>query len=299
MLLAALCLAVLAQKAPLPPGYVSTPPELKLEFSKMGCHGAYAERFALPSPDPTDDIVALVRFKGTGGNWFVELDVRPMRGEHYQTDTQVVETTAFRPTAVCRRAGLTDILYVAGWDGPNGLPVVEEWTVGPLTISLDGEPSANGKQATLCSEPVITRRRLEIPPGITRHIRALACNPFASQLLVLEYGEPVRLHAWDLDTGTLETTLDAAEFPALEGRRYLTTGMTTRYGFYVGVRTSAKWHGVKDSSQEFIVLSDGDFDGRLESVQVISFEDWDRKHPSFAYITDYPAPELMADEPGR
>ncbi len=99
--------------------------------------------------------------------------------------------TPYAVTAVTRRAGRTDTLYVVGWFGELEQLVVERWRIGPVV--LEDEPLPDGRLRTGMAEPSIERTCLyrSLGSGADPMVRGAACHPFVDTLFLLTH-EPER-----------------------------------------------------------------------------------------------------------
>ncbi|HZL99587.1 MAG TPA: hypothetical protein VFD43_04970, partial [Planctomycetota bacterium] len=199
MLVLAACTASTAR----PPAGSELPADLQAGFDPPL---SWADRFDVPVAGDDRHLSCALTFRNSGGehvvraDWFASID-----GVGLANATQEL-TTEFAPTAVCKRAGLTDTWYVAGWSDAS-LPIVEEWTAAaPAIGTADASGGAPGgapggaSPRVLFTPPLVTRRRLfagseDAVPGSPGRsmVRAMGCNPWSGQLVLLFAGQSAQV----------------------------------------------------------------------------------------------------------
>lgn len=221
------------------------------------------------------------------------------------------ESTSYSPTAVCRRAGKSNVIYVAGWRERQAEVVVEEWTItnthalGPKITETWTPEDAIGVAATLAG-PTIQRRTILTCPSITPAFD-IACNPYGDYLLILARGVASDRVIYKLDIGQQEgdcsnllfltagtppAVLDSSTVPGMTGLKSLFAHKHPTLGFVI--RAELKSHSsvnVFDAgTTPFFVLRDANNDGVFESSGVMSKDDFFTLFPPKELLTAFTAP---------
>lgn len=111
---------------------------------------------------------------------------------------------SFQPTAVARRAGLTNVFYVAGWSERTGRVVVESWTLGNVLLAGAQLVGSEGPAVSGFTPPPITKQIEWISdPGTTPPLWDIAFQTYGNTLLLLPMGSPTHIVGLDLDTHAL------------------------------------------------------------------------------------------------
>jgi hypothetical protein len=193
-------------------------------------------------------------------------------------------TTSFQPTAICQRSGESDTLYVAGWFPRQRMAVVEEWTLQTVAIGEAISTGGGGPHPTLSAYHFNKRLLIAQTGASARPIEGLACDPFADELIVLEYGPQAQLSRIDLSLPTEDMTLlplaNAVTHPQLAQVKSMRIGFHTDHGLVIVLRSGRAWHDspIDPVTAFYDVTSDGWVD--YDAVQVASAEAWRVAFPS-------------------
>lgn len=167
---------------------------------------------------------------------------------HGPTSASLVRTdtysTSFQPTALTKRSGNTDTLYIAGWLPRQRMAVVEEWKLEHLALGETLLPTGETKASM--SAPQFTKRLLVVQSGDSaRPIETLACDPYSNELLVLEYGPEARLSRVNLNLPIEDMSLipvaDISSLPELENTRFFKTGFHEQHGLVIVLKRARAW----------------------------------------------------------
>jgi hypothetical protein len=246
----------------------------------------FAERVFLPPPAPAGSFA-----DATFGASPAEVRLRVSRGG---TTVERVPLDVV-PTAVARRAGTSDTLYVVGLREATAQVVVERWVL-PLDPA---EPRGADGRSDGRRRPVARYELWASSPGQLPPVWDAACNPFGpdgtetnGSLWMLAGGEASSL--WHLDLQTLEAERALASTDTglgdLGACRSLMAGRSPGDGFLVVAQRKRPWDSGADfsaSDHDVIVLHDADEDGTFESVTAMTWpalqaayplNDWDMRY---------------------
>lgn len=193
-------------------------------------------------------------------------------------------STSFQPTAICQRSGETDTIYVAGWFSRQRMAVIEEWSLQPVAIGEAMGTGGNGPHPTMSSFQ-FDKRLLLTTTGVTATpFEAMACDPFADELIVLEYGPQARLSRIDLSVPAENMALmplaDVTSTPQLAQVKSMRSGFHQDHGLVMVLRQAPAWHVPQlDPVRAFYdVTANGLLDYNL--LQIESRDDWTVQFPS-------------------
>ncbi len=258
----------------------SLPPEMIASFAPRRI---WAEEFWLPTA-ANDQVRGRVRFENQDPVGKVVIDWYFVKaGASSRQLSQVVEV-AFRPTAVARRAGTTDTLYVVGWSDRMGRVVVEEWTFGPTTLGSTLPENGEGGAISVFAPPPIAKELAWVSdPGTVPPIWDAACEVYANKLLLLTSGTTTKIVSLDLVTLSLQQLYSSTSNPALGGLRMLSIARHPVAGFTVIAEQRRSWDAVGhgEAVDNYFVMRDVDANGTLDTTEVVA---------SNAFYVIYPPP---------
>lgn len=205
------------------------------------------------------------------------------------------EAVSFQPTAVCARAGVSNVIYVAGWSPRGPRVIIEEWTfgLGGFTViqppgggpvNVDFVPPAIQKSVVWISDPA------ELSP-----IVGMGYQPHSGTLVLCQDGSAGSLVQIEVDgangvcgASVCPTACQAgsvsSQVIALRSARLLT-------GEFLLIGDSVPtWSLVSDASdlqKEVSVLLDADQDGSFEQCQTMTYSAFKVAYPSQAFDYEY------------
>jgi len=308
LLLLAACAALAAsmrgQASPLP-----SPLPVAMESSVVP-PARWSARFTLPGVVSADSLTAYVGFENTGGRARVVVEWVFSQGTAEQGRSLQSLGTAYRPTAVCRQAGTTDVLFVAGWIDASGQAVVEKWTLegwelgaGPVaTDEPTVEPTVRPLRSTF-SQPTVRRQRVYTSPGpeALPPIASLAANHLTDELWILTRADRRSIHTLraddaEPDANTPTLVVDETRQRSLAQAVSLTTALSKSRGLILIVQPKQTWtslakhpYYLNQQLPEFfdappeeptvVLFIDSDLDGRTDRTEERTYAEFRREHP--------------------
>jgi len=262
------------------------PPDMQAEFNGE----SYAALFNLNgSTGGKASVYAWFSTQATGGRVHFKTI---FKGPTSYGQTRLDDfSTSFQPTAICQRSGETDTLYVAGWFPRQRMAVVEEWTLQTVAIGEALSTSGSGPHPTLTSYHFDKRLLLATTGVAAKPIEALACDPFADELIVIEYGPQAQLSRIDLSLPPEDMTLlplaDVTTLPELANVKSMRSGFHTDHGLVFVLRQTRGWHNppLDPVTAFYDVTADGWVD--YGSVQIFSENAWIAAFPSSGWQDEW------------
>jgi len=281
--------AAFAQGAP----QGALPPELVATFD-VGV--SWAENFGFPVPTQGGSVRCDVTFQNdTGQKSITCLWKYRLAGSTLKTMTQVFDV-AFKPTYVCKRAGLTDTIYVIGWSVGTEQVLVQQWRFKDIALGTT-VPPGGGASITTMTTPRVDKSVLwvsAVGSGI-QPMRSIICNPYGNELWLFEYGFPAAVTVLDLEDNSLSPLFDQFQYPQLADAASLKAGMHENGDFVVIALNHPLWADppvpkAGDPIEYFRAFYDTDQDGILEGSAVFSYDEFHAAYPPSSWVRDYQAP---------
>ncbi|MHC4845220.1 MAG: hypothetical protein ACYTCU_03560 [Planctomycetota bacterium] len=249
---------------------VPLPPDMSSAFS---IH-SYAERFYMPAARG-GTYRADVRFENrTEPRLRIDWTSQGTEAGAGLIDTDVA--LEFKPTAVARRRGTGNTLYVVGWLESSARVLIEEWVFSESVP--DGIAASPTRTEPAISRHVVwTSESNTLPP-----IWDAACQVYANEVWLLDSNAPRSIWAVDLVSGAVSPRFSsamAAQDTLAEGRS-LGVGQHRTGGLVIYSARRRPWDRSRASSAQLVfVTEDSNLDGATDWSGALTYEDFKLRYP--------------------
>ncbi len=283
-----LMMCLLALPCAFPAALASIVP-LPEEFHSNFGH-TIADRLYLTDGSGGNDVWVDVKFRNRSSKeinfkWYFKANGATANGD------SSFETVSYQPTAVCKKAGFSDTLYVAGWSERTGSCLIEEW-VFQTPFSIASVPNPNGgPPSSELTLPVIAKTVVYSSTTLGP-IYDLATNPFANTLWILAGDSPRSIWAFDFSTTSLSLLYSSSVMQQLADHHSLWVGMNTMHGFVIYSQPRRKWEPLSAFVEPYTVsiFRDSDLDGQVEFTESLLYGGFFSSYASKGWDLKYAAP---------
>ncbi len=198
--------------------------------------------------------------------------------------------TSFRPTAVCKRAGLDSVFFVAGWSDRLSQTIVEKWTLSGGAVG-SATPTTGGPAYSILTVPMVERELLLTSTTIGP-IAAIGFNVYGGDLWLMEDEQPKetwKLHVDSTDPPQLDFSVGTTGYAFLANCNSISVAAHPNAGLVMYFEKKRKWvSGVLyHEPYDLVVKRDADRDGIFELLESMTYEQLYTMYPSGTWEVQY------------
>jgi hypothetical protein len=194
-------------------------------------------------------------------------------------DQGEVHSLSFQPTAICRKAGRSPTIFVAGYIQRTGHVIVEQWDCEDILIGSD-TPMGGGAAETSFSKSI--RKTVVLLTDDVKPLKAMIYQRYENKLWLFEEEAPNVVWRVDPEVGTPEWLTDASVVPALSTAKSAQTTLVKPTapdggGFLVMLYSWRSWQppwgtGQLTDDHQLFIMRDSNLDGVTDETATITFE---------------------------